>query len=164
MQGGLLVGGRGSRRHRASCAEPPSGLGVTSPSGRRVLSSQGSSQGAHGPRGGWVTALKRLGEMNRASRKARHLPEKLHQGPQRSWVDSPFARVHRRLLCRQGDHLDPVGPEAGSFCALDTPEPAPTGPQSQPKSPAPPGVPAQGARRGNAFPRALLRAGVSTGP
>lgn len=141
--------------------------GCTSPSGRRVPSSQGSSEGAHGSRGGWVTTLRQLGEMNRASCNAQHLPEKLHQGPQRSRVDSPFARVHHHLLCRQGDHLDPVGPKAGSFCALDTPEfrhQHPLAPSPDRKAQLHPGVPAQGARRGNAFPRALVRAGLSTGP
>lgn len=80
-------------------------------------------------------------------------------------MDSPFARVHHRLLCRQGDRLDPVGPKAVSFCALGTPEfrhQDPLVPGPDPKTH--PGVPTQGARRGNAFPRVLVRTGLSTMP
>lgn len=37
-------------------------------------------------------------------------------------MDSLFARVHRHLLCHQGDRLDPVETQASSFCLPDAPE------------------------------------------
>lgn len=34
-------------------------------------------------------------------------------------ADSPFAQPRHRLLCHQGDHLDPVGTKASPFTLLD---------------------------------------------